>query len=86
MRYGTVPVVRNIGGLKDTVIDIAESGGYGICFEQATVWDIVNSIKRAVELFGDKKKMAGIISIMMKIDNSWEISAKKYIKLYNSLQ
>ncbi len=40
MRYGTVPVVRSTGGLKDTVIDFEDENGYGICFNNASVEDI----------------------------------------------
>ena len=85
MRYGTVPVVRKTGGLKDTVIDFGEPGGYGISFNYATVWDITYSIHRAVELYSNKEKMSGIREQIMKIDNSWETSAEKYLNLYNSI-
>jgi starch synthase len=86
MRYGTVPVVRSIGGLKDTVTDIGDPNGFGIRFNNATVWDIVYSIHRAVELYNDTKKLKEIRERMMQIDNSWEVSAEKYINLYASLQ
>lgn len=86
MRYGTVPVVRSIGGLKDTVTDLGEPNGFGIRFNNATVWDIVYSIHRAVKLYDDKEKLPAIREQMMQIDNSWEVSAKKYINLYASLQ
>jgi starch synthase len=86
MRYGTVPVVRSIGGLKDTVIDFGEPGGFGIRFNQASVWDITYSIHRAVELYDDKEKMAEVRTTMMNINNSWEASAEKYLDLYSSLR
>lgn len=86
LRYGTIPVVRRTGGLKDTVIDYGEPNGYGICFNYATVWDITYSIHRAVELYDDKEKMAEIREQIMKIDNSWESSSEKYINLYNSIR
>ncbi len=86
LRYGTIPVVRRTGGLKDTVVDFGEPGGYGICFNYATVWDITYSIHRAVELYGDKEKMDEILEQVMAIDNSWESSSTKYINLYNSIR
>ncbi|HVZ96765.1 MAG TPA: glycogen/starch synthase, partial [Chitinophagaceae bacterium] len=46
LRYGTIPIVRNTGGLRDTVKDFGEADGYGICFDNATVWDITYSIHR----------------------------------------
>jgi len=85
MRYGTVPVVRRTGGLKDTVIDFGEENGYGICFNYATVDDIVYSIGRSLELYADKVKMDEVRQRMMEINNSWENSAGRYIDLYNSI-
>jgi starch synthase len=86
MRYGTVPVVRNTGGLRDTVIDYGDPGGYGIRFDYASVWDITYSIHRGIELYNDKKQLSSIRKTMMEIDNSWELSAAKYLELYLSLQ
>ena len=86
MRYGTVPVVRSTGGLKDTVSDIGETNGFGIRFNNATSWDIVYSFHRAIELYGDTKKLKAVREQMMQVDNSWELSAKKYINIYDSLQ
>ena len=86
MRYGTVPVVRSTGGLKDTVTDMGEPNGFGIRFNQASVWDIVYSIHRAEGLYADKKKITAIRKQIMEIDHSWESSAEKYINLYASIQ
>ena len=86
LRYGTIPIVRSTGGLKDTVIDFGEPGGYGIRFNNATVWDITYSIHRAVELYDDKEKLVEIRKKIMQIDNSWEISTEKYINLYLSIR
>ncbi|MBS1757889.1 MAG: glycogen/starch synthase [Bacteroidetes bacterium] len=85
LRYGTVPVVRRIGGLRDTVIDFGDEGGYGICFNHASVDDIVYSIKRGIELYKNKKQLKAMRTFMMQLQNSWEFSAKKYIELYQSL-
>jgi starch synthase len=85
LRYGTMPIVRSTGGLKDTVIDIGDSGGYGIRFNQASVGDITTSIYRAVELYTDKKRMQQLRKRMMEIDNGWEVSAGRYIELYRSI-
>ena len=84
LRYGTIPIVRRTGGLKDTVKDFGEEGGFGICFNEASVGDICYSVHRAVELFAQKEKMNQIKKQIMLIDHSWERSAQIYINLYNS--
>jgi len=84
MRYGTIPIVRNTGGLKDTVKDFGAEAGYGICFDQATVWDISYSVDRALQLYEQRERIDEIRIHIMNIDNSWEKSAEIYINLYNS--
>lgn len=84
LRYGTVPIVRRTGGLRDTVKDFGEDGGFGICFDTASVGDICNAIHRSLELYDDQKKMNSVIKHIMEIDHSWEKSAGIYINLYNS--
>ncbi len=86
MRYGTIPIVRNTGGLRDTVKDIGEPGGYGILFNDAKVWDITYSVHRALELYATPKRMESVREKIMKLDNSWENSAQQYINLYLSLK
>jgi starch synthase len=85
MRYGTVPIVRNTGGLRDTVIDIGEANGYGIRFNHAAVGDVTHAIWRAVELYKDKGLVDEIREYMMQLDFSWETSVKQYLELYESL-
>ena len=82
LRYGTIPIVRRTGGLKDTVIDFGDNGN-GICHDQATVVDICYSIQRAINLYKDKKQMNAIQKIGMGIDHSWESVCHKYIETYN---
>ncbi|MEX0636274.1 MAG: glycosyltransferase, partial [Ferruginibacter sp.] len=85
MRYGTVPVVRRTGGLQDTVIDFEDEGGYGICFNNASVEDIIHGISRAVNLYKDSTTMQQLRLRMMQVETSWESSALKYIDLYLSI-
>jgi len=84
LRYGTIPIVRRVGGLKDTVIDIGDDG-FGICFEQASVKDVCDSIERAVALYERKREFHKIRKKCMLIDHSWDKSAKEYLTLYKSL-
>lgn len=85
MRYGTIPMVRSTGGLQDTVIDMGEENGYGIRFNNATVEDVFNAVKRAVTVFEDIKKVLEMRRLMMNIDNSWENAVENYIHLYNTI-
>jgi starch synthase len=82
LRYGTVPIVRRTGGLKDTVIDFGDDGN-GICHDQASVGDICYSIQRGISLYNDKKKMNEIRTIGMKTDHSWERVCQEYLEIYN---
>lgn len=84
LRYGTIPIVRRTGGLKDTVIDMGDEG-FGICHDQASVWDICYSINRAVGLYEDQNKFKQIQKRIMTIDHSWSSSAKEYLEVYKSL-
>jgi starch synthase len=87
LRYGTVPIVRNIGGLRDTVVDFGDWEGFGIRFDHASVWDITYSVGRAIDLYINKKEqLKSMIEHMMKIDHSWESSANQYISLYHSVK
>ena len=85
LRYGTIPVVRNIGGLKDTVIDISKENGFGICHNEVTIPEIIEVINRGVEFFKDQTSYKKIRKQIMKIDHSWDFSAKQYTNLYKSL-
>lgn len=84
LRYGTIPIVRRTGGLQDTIKDYGDKGGFGICFNEASVGDICNGVHRAVQLYEDKEKLNKIIKQIMQIDHSWERSAGIYINLYNA--
>ena len=84
LRYGTIPIVRSIGGLKDTVVDI-DDDGFGICHQDVSVTDIVNAASRATTLYSNSAKLKKIKKEIMQIDHSWDVSAKAYLKLYNSI-
>jgi starch synthase len=86
LRYGTVPIVRSTGGLKDTVKDFGDWQGYGIRFIHANVQDVTHAVGRAIDLYFNKKDLYNWMrSYMMQVDNSWDRSAKEYIQLYESL-
>ncbi|MFB9110577.1 glycogen synthase [Flavobacterium gyeonganense] len=84
LRYGTVPIVRRTGGLRDTVIDFGDDGN-GICHNQASVEDVCYSINRAVNLYDDKTGFNKIIKKGMATDHSWERVCQEYIETYNQI-
>jgi starch synthase len=84
LRYGTIPIVRRTGGLIDTVIDIGD-GGFGICHDHVSVYDVNHSITRGIDLFNDKPAFQAIQKTIMQIDHSWEKVAKEYITVYENL-
>jgi starch synthase len=85
MRYGTVPMVRRTGGLRDTVVDFEDPGGYGICYNHTATGDITHAVWRAVELYKEKRKMQGVRETMMQLDFDWKSSTQKYITVYEQL-
>jgi starch synthase len=85
LRYGTVPMVRSTGGLRDTVVDYGAPGGYGIRFDRAEVGDITHGVYRAVQLYQDTERMAAIRKQMMELDYSWETSVQQYLDLYGDI-
>jgi starch synthase len=82
MRYGAVPIVRNIGGLADTVKDVAQVNGNGFVFQNYTVLEMLEAIKRAEESFLHRAEWQNLMKRNMKLDFSWNISARKYEEVY----
>jgi starch synthase len=76
--YGTLPIVREVGGLKDTILD----GVNGVSFKNYTTEDFLLAIEKAFKFFKSKNKMDEMIVSAMNNDFSWDESAKKYLKLY----
>jgi starch synthase len=88
LKYGTIPVVRETGGLKDTVIPYNEftGEGNGFGFMNYNAHELLFAIKKAVNLCISSKKAWQALQLnAMSADFSWQASAKKYIKLYESL-
>lgn len=87
LRYGTIPIVREVGGLKDTVdpYNMYTGEGNGFTFKNFNAHELLFSIKRALFLYRDKKIWNGLIKSAMNSKNNWEKSSKEYIKLYENL-
>jgi starch synthase len=88
LRYGTVPIVRATGGLDDTVVNYNERSGRGTGFKFAeyTPQALVRTVKRAVKLFGDRKKWRPLQLAGMRQDFSWDVSAREYVKVYRNVR
>jgi starch synthase len=84
-RYATVPIVRSVGGLADTVRDIGEEGGTGIRFNQFTIEDALIAVGRAIELYRNPTHFQNIRQRIVQLDFSWEKSVAKYSEIYNKL-
>lgn len=88
MRYGTIPVVRSVGGLRDTVPDIGEpdGSGRGIRFDNFSIEDASMAIYRAAELyFNHHGIFTSTRERIMQIDFSWERAAGRYITMYDEM-
>ena len=86
-RYGSVPIVRETGGLKDTVKPYNEytGEGDGFSFANYNTSEMKNTIEYAASFFGKKEVWAEIVKNAMKVDNGWERSAAEYYRLYSGL-
>ncbi len=84
MRYGSIPVVRHVGGLIDTVSDYnpETKKGNGFVFKEFDSREFLIAITRAVENFKSRKEWRDLAVRVMQESNSWEIPAKKYVDLY----
>lgn len=84
MRYGCIPVVREIGGLHDTVENFnpADRKGNGFTFKTEDANMFYAAVVRALENYKHKRIWRALVKRAMKQSNSWEIPAKKYIELY----
>ncbi|MGV6846576.1 MAG: glycogen synthase [Lutibacter sp.] len=86
LKYGTIPIVSKTGGLKDTVIDIDDENGFGICHKKDNIEAVIEAVKRAVKWYHHFDSIKKIRKKIMQIDHSWEASANEYITLYKSLK
>ena len=89
LRYGTLPVVREVGGLADTVVDVnaqtlAESTATGFVFRQPDPAALLGAVQRAAETWHDEATWRQLQRNAMGQDFSWQHSANRYLELYRS--
>lgn len=89
-RYGAVPVVRETGGLYDSIKGYYEDSegvlhGNGFTFRNYYAYELKDRIYAALGLYKDREKWEKFVKTVMRKDFSWDMSAKKYIEMYNDL-
>ena len=85
LRYGTIPIVRETGGLNDTISDSGDGEGNGFTFKNYNAHDMEGAVWRALAGFRDKDGWDILRKRAMNCDNSWGTSANAYIKLYKEI-
>ena len=85
LRYGSIPIVRETGGLKDSIFDSGDNEGNGFTFASYNAHDMMYTIRRAIEGFKNREGWNTLVKRAMECDNSWKKSANDYIRLYNAL-
>lgn len=88
LRYGTLPIVRETGGLKDTVVPYNEytGEGTGFSFANYSADDMMHVVDYAMNIYyNNREQWNGIVKNAMKADFSWDVSAQKYIAMYRDL-
>jgi len=80
LRYGTLPIVRETGGLKDSITDSGD--GNGFTFKSYNAHDMLGAIRRSLGAYSDKKYWASLVERALECDNSWGRSAREYMRLY----
>lgn len=84
-RYGSLPIVRETGGLKDTIVAYDGKNAKkatGFMFNAFNGMALGQQLELTWQLYGDREKMKKVIANAMKLDRSWTVSANKYIEVY----
>ena len=85
LRYGTIPIVRETGGLKDTIQDSGDGKGNGFTFATYNAHDMLDAVWRSLAGYADREGWEILVKRAMYCDNSWKRSAGEYIKIYKEL-
>jgi len=82
LRYGTLPIVRATGGLKDTVVGLGKRGATGISFDQPSEADLTAALQQAIALYADQRKYKTMQQRAMQQVFSWDQAVIRYQSLY----
>ncbi|MDE6789097.1 MAG: glycogen synthase [Ruminococcus sp.] len=85
MRYGTPPIVRETGGLRDSVRDNGGTDGNGFTFKTYNSDDMLDAVRRAKRDYDDKQRWNELVLRAMNCDYSWTIPAENYIEVFEEL-
>ena len=85
LRYGTVPIVRETGGLRDSISDSGDGKGNGFTFKTYNAHDMLGAIRRGLDAYANKEYWDELVIRAMECDCSWGKSANEYIKMYKEL-
>lgn len=85
LRYGTVPIVRETGGLKDTIHDSGDGAGNGFTFASYNAYDMQNACVRAKEGYEKPAGWRVLVKRGMECDFSWGSSARQYTAMYTEV-
>lgn len=87
LRYGTIPIVRETGGLSDTIMGFDETSneGYGFTFKNYNAHEMLSTIIHAVNTYSNRDLWKSLIKRAMKLDFSWDNSATQYVEMYNKI-
>ncbi len=85
LRYGTIPIVRETGGLRDSIKDSGDGEGNGFTFSNYNAHEMLHTIRRALEGYGNKDGWNILVQRALDSDFSWGRSANEYIRLYKEL-
>ena len=83
--YGTIPIVRAVGGLCDTIIPYGEENSNGFRFYNFNAHELLFTIKEAINIYNNKKEWDKLVKRAISTDFSWNSSAKEYMRIYNNL-
>ena len=83
LRYGAIPIIRETGGLKDTIKDLGGEDGNGFTFQSYNAHDMLGAIERCKTLFDNKEKWQAAVRHALECDFSWDKSADQYIAMYH---
>jgi len=90
LRYGSIPIVTNVGGLSDSVVNVSDktlksNTATGFLLDEPNATELIKTINRVTALYKKPKQWASLVKTGMSQQFNWQTSAKQYLKLYQSL-